>query len=177
MWTGGGYFPPVKPTAGVPTYILTSELLLKRTVKEAIAFLQGVPRAGAFMFLLGDATGAGAVIEATPRVLKIKTCDSVDYRANLFLFQETIKDSAQVSPTKKLHSVRRIAAVKRYLATQGSLLSMTSVKNVLENRNVRVHMPFKSTTLDQLIADCNRGRLLVKRGGARHDYDWVEYKV
>ncbi len=177
MWTGGGYFPPVKPTAGVPTYILTSEILLKHTVKEAVAFLQRTPRAGAFMFLLGDATGAGAVIEATPRLLKVKYCTSVDYRANLFQFQETIKDSAQVTATKKLHSTGRVAAIKRYIETHGSRFSLASVKRVLEHKKVRVHLPLKSTTLDQLIAECERGTLLVKRGGARQDYDWVEYSV
>jgi predicted choloylglycine hydrolase len=177
MWTGGGYFPPVKPITGVPTYILTSEILLKRTVAEAVAFLHRVPRAGAFMFLLGDATGAGAVIEATPRLLKVKYCNSVDYRANLFQFQETIADSAQVAATRKLHSTGRVSAIKRYIETHGTRFSLASVKRLLEHKVVRVHLPLKSTTLDALIAECERGKLLVKRGGARQDYDWIEYTV
>lgn len=66
VWTGGGYFPYVKPVVGVPTYVLIAELLRKKSVYEVTQYLATVKHAGSFIFFLADASGAMAIVEAVP---------------------------------------------------------------------------------------------------------------
>lgn len=175
MWTGAGYFPSIKPSVGLPTYIITSELIRRKSVHEALEFLRKVPKAGPFMFLLGDAGGECALVEATPNHMRIENVDTVAYRANLYEFADVIKVSKQVLDTKKIHSSGRMKAITGYLARHQRPVSLTTLKDILSLPAVRVHKPLKSVTVDQLIADCRARRLFIRRNGISSQHRWMEY--
>lgn len=178
MWTGGGYFPPVLPKVGVPTYVIISELLRKRNVAEALSALLKIPRAGAFIMLLADRSGNTAVIEATPDKIEVQRAEKIMFRANLYMTEKVCRASKQASPNpKKQHSLIRTAAIARYIKRK-PLLSVSSVKEILADKHVFVDMKYRSVTIDQLLAICDETTLLVRRGGAvagRHP--WRRYKV
>jgi hypothetical protein len=177
MWTGAGYFPPLRPQVGLPTYVITSEIMRRSSVAEALDFLRKVPRAGPFMFLLGDVGGQCAVVEATPGYMRVEDVRTAAYRANVYEFPDTIKRSRQVSDTRGLHSHGRLRGVARYLKQHQGPLSVRALKALLDLPAVRVHKPLKSVTVDQLIADCRERRLIVRRSSISAQHRWIKYSL
>jgi len=165
MWTGGGYFPPLKPKLGVPTYVIIAELLRMKNVHKALSYLRTTPRAGAFIFLLSDASGDAVIVEATNSKLVHQKVDSIAYRANLYCTPELIRASHQEKPNmRRHHSVLRINAVKKYLAAKKGRICTSDFKRILSLPDVFVDLDFRHRTIDQFIAVCEERSLLVKRG-------------
>ncbi len=95
VWTTTAANPPVAPEVGVPTYVLVAEVLRRRTVEEAIRYIQSVKLAGAFNFLLGDAEGSVAVVEALPELVWVDQSSQAMSRANHYVGEELIRLSLQ----------------------------------------------------------------------------------
>jgi hypothetical protein len=98
MWTSTGITPLVTAEVGVPTYVLVAEVLRRETVAEAIAYLECVKLAGAFDFLLGDASGAIAVIETLPGYVWVDRSGDAMCRANHYAGSEAARLAQQVLP-------------------------------------------------------------------------------
>ena len=166
-WTGGGYFPVVAPRAGVPTYALISEVLLRKDLGDALRYLERTPRAGSFMFLLGDKSGETAVVEATPTLLHIERGKGISCRANLFEFPDIIKESRQERPNRrKHHSVVRLGAMRNTMKHwQPGRISERNLRAVLSEEPVLVQRNRVHATLDQIAADCKDRSLEIRRIG------------
>ncbi len=177
MWTGGGYFPVLRPKIGVPTYALISEIMLKNSVKEALKFLSDVPRAGSFMFVLVDKKGEACVIEATPRMLRVEEGPRALLRANLYCDPEIKRSSRQLKPdAKKVHSVGRMKALHSMARSQKGPATVSSVQAMLSDKRVFIDLKGRSLTLAQFVADCKKGILYCKDNS--HDASlWSGFKV
>ena len=46
MWTGSGYFPPIPPVVGLPTYVIIAEILRRKTVRHALSYVERIKQAG-----------------------------------------------------------------------------------------------------------------------------------
>ena len=173
MWTGGGYYPPLKPKVGVPTYALVSELLWKNSVEEAIDYLQGVKNAGAFMFLLGDHNGNTAVIESVPGEIFVQRDSDIYYRANLYENPKCIKAGKQKIPTaSKCHSVKRLKKLKQLGFGERGKLSVSQFKDVMSTSPILVELDINHLTIDRLIADLDNKVLWTRRGGSVANSFW-----
>lgn len=178
MWTGAGYFPPLAPTKGLPTYVMVSEVMRKNTLNDALSFLKATPRAGCFIFVLADALGRSAVVEATPSSLAIEKGTELLYRANLYVLPETKKASHQERPSKKKHhSVIRMCAIERFIKNKKGKLDIDGFKRILSDPNVFVDRSFRSMTVDQFIAVCEDRSLYVRRGGHNDSNRWIKHKI
>jgi isopenicillin-N N-acyltransferase like protein len=177
MWTGGGYYPVIKPKIGVPTYALISEIMLKSNVKEALTLLSNTPRAGSFMFLLADKSGASCVVEATPTVLRVIEGAKALFRANLYSDPEIQKASRQPKPdAKKIHSVGRIKALEGMVNAQKGPVNAQSIQAMLVDKRVFVDLKGRSLTLAQFVADCKKG-ILYCRDGTQQSSSWNQFRV
>lgn len=174
MWTGGGYFPVVKPKVGVPTYIIISEIMSMKSVDEVLNYLQKVPNAGSFIFLLGDARKQIAAVEAIPGKLSIERSPDLQYRANLYCCPEIMKSSKQVKDPepKKCHSVIRMKKLKGLVAKQQGPISVQSIKNILSAKSIFVDHGLKGMTIDRIVADSKQRVLWTRRGGKATSSSW-----
>lgn len=68
----------------------------------------------------------------------------------MFESEEIKRCSKQSKLTRKLHSTKRVAAIRSYVSKHQSKLSLESVKQILGDKNVRVDITFRSKTLDRL---------------------------
>lgn len=137
MWTGSGYYPPVKTVPGVPSYILISELLTKTSVLEAVKFLQETPNAGCYIFLLGDATGKTAVIEGIPERRPRVDYSSISFRTNQYEDPDLMLASRQNlnDPHATSSKIRRERA-SSILHSCGGRLSVDVLKTALTTRPI-----------------------------------------
>jgi hypothetical protein len=175
MWTGGGYFPVLKPKTGVPTYALISELMFQADLDQVLEYLAPVPRAGSFMLLLAHSSGECAVIEATCGAMAIRRSRMCVCRANLYALPEILKASKQGRrDPQKHHSVRREKEMVKYI--RAGHFTPKSLKSLLLHNNVHVNLGLRSMTIDSLVADCARGTLAVRRGGSDAN-KWIEHKL
>jgi predicted choloylglycine hydrolase len=179
MWTGGGYFPRVRPVVGLPTYVLIAELLRLRTVDDALGYLGRIKHAGCFIFFLGDATGATAVVEAVPGKCAIDRGGSALCRANHYADPKVLAAGKQVKPHRASSSTlqreeRMGTLVKKY---EGRL-NRAAVQAILTDRTGawpwlhqfpggRQADTLDGMTIDSLLAICQDRTLLTCRGGPR----------
>lgn len=176
MWTGGGYFPPIRPVVGVPTYVLIAELLCLRSVPDAIAYLGSVKHAGCFIFFLGDAQGETAVIEAVPGKLAAERSAAL-CRANHYVDAQVLKAGKQVKPRRAASTtLQRDERMRALIEKHRDRLTPTIAQAILTDR----HGPWPwlhqypggkqaqtlgGMTIDSLLAICEDRVLLTCRGG------------
>ncbi len=175
MWTGAGYFPKVPPAVGVPTYVIIAEILLRRSVAEALAFLKAVKVAGSFIFFLADAGGDVAVVEAVPGKLHIERSREAMTRANHYTCPELIQCSKQV--LKRGHaSLMKHARMSELVGSNIGKLDANSAKKILTDRGSKWpglnqfpcgkdSVALSGMTVDSLIAVCEERVLWTCRGG------------
>jgi hypothetical protein len=176
MWTGAGYYPPLIPIAGIPTYALVFEMLHQPDVETAIAYLQSVRNAGAFIFFLGDKSGDVAVVEAVPGKVFV-TRTPIAHRANVFESKDTIAAARQRLPiAKKCHSRIRCQIFETAERELSRRPSVTQVKSVLSKPNILIERGHSHATLMQLVADCETGTLHY-RPWRQSSNDWRQAKV
>lgn len=177
LWTGAGYFPVVKSQVGVPTYALIFEILRLRTVESAIRMLEATPRAGSFIFFLGDAKGDSAIVEATPRKLVIERKGGIQFRANHFGSVEMVKASRQRESFLSRHSAHLIVAMNKLLETRNRSLTVDRAKELLLSNGFDVDIGFVGMTIDTFITDCKERTFTVRRGGMRRGRRWRTYSL
>jgi predicted choloylglycine hydrolase len=95
MWTTTGVLPLVAPEVGIPTYVVIAEILRRRTVAEAVSYIQSVKLAGAFNFMLADAGGCLAAVEALPDYVWVDQSGLTLCRANHYIGDDTARLSEQ----------------------------------------------------------------------------------
>lgn len=171
MWTSVGLRPMVRPRIGLPTYVVIAELLALRTVDEAVQHLRRLTYAGCFMFLLGDAGGAIAVIEALPGRLAVDRGATTLMRENAYHLPALIAASRQAPPDARHHNVRHIRALRRLVRRAGALDARAA-------RTILTHPTIFSPrlTLDSFVAVC-RERALWTRRGAHPQAPWQTLTV
>ncbi len=177
MWTGGGYYPPVAPVVGVPTYVVIAELLRLKSVEEALARLTKVKHAGSFLFFLADATGAAAIVEGIPGRLAVERVATYQCRANHFEDPALVKATLQVLPPKKISNTRiRRRQIGEALALRADDLSPEAARAILTKPPELYRFGAQSMTIDSFVAVCEDRTLSVARGGPRPGA-WHTYAV
>jgi hypothetical protein len=199
MWTGGGYLPKVPPIVGVPTYVLIAEIMTRRSVDDAIAYLESLTPAGCFLFFLGDASGAAAIVEGAAGRIVFDRSAELMHRANHYTCPEIVRCSNQqrLAATKrekkKRPSLQRHTTVERY-ARMGAVtqrhcgqLTATTAKSILTERHgpwpwlhqfpaSRDKITMNGMTIDSLFAVCEDRTLHTCRGG-REPGPWQSVTV
>ena len=176
MWTGAGYYPALRPTVGVPTYALIFEILLLNGVEAALDYLTSIKNAGAFIFILGDAQGSLAVVEAVPGKVFIKRIDAI-HRANIFELPEAIAASSQKLPKlKKCHSLKRNKVFCKTFPDFALRPSLTGIKAMLSQKDIFVNNSCLHASLVQMVADCKKKKLLFSFWRQRSKA-WIEFNV
>lgn len=175
VWTGSGYYPPLMPKVGIPTYGIIFELLLRDDVPSAIKYLQSIKVAGAFIFFLGDAKGNFCVVEGLPGKIVIRE-ETRASRANVYEYKDTIAYAQQKLPrVKKCHSIKRNKIMKKSFlkATRGD---ESLLKKVLSQKNIYINNTHKHATLWRVIVNCSAKELIVCpwRGGSN---SWFKIKA
>jgi hypothetical protein len=184
VWTTSGVFPLVTPEVGVPTYVLVAEVLRRRTVVEAICYLQGVKLAGAFIFLLGDATGAVAVVEALPGYVGVDQSGPALWRANHYLGAEAIRLSRQDITGECAFTGPRCRRMADLVREHYGALSPAVARAILTDRlgagpwlhqypQMERENPGRHMSLDSLIA-VSQDRVLHTCRGGRQPGPWQE---
>lgn len=176
MWSGSGYYPPILPKEGVPTYALCFEVLLKRNVRAALRYLEEIDNAGAFMFFLGDESGDFAVVEGVPGKIFVSR-EKISKRSNVFENSACMRAARQKLPSeKKCHSVLR----NRILAEAESKLlrrhGVQGIKKALSLPNILIEKAYSHATLVQLVADC-QSRCLHVRPWRQCRQAWKVYRA
>jgi hypothetical protein len=162
MWTGAGYYPPVCPVAGVPTYALVFELMLRTSVASAVAYLKTIRNAGSFIFFIGDRKGKLVVVEGVPGAINFEEANAA-HRANIFESAAIVKASRQKLPIfSKCHSLRRNKVFAERFPLILKRPSLRGVKTILSAPTILVEQGSHHATLMQLVADCQRGELEVR---------------
>ncbi|MCX5663017.1 MAG: C45 family autoproteolytic acyltransferase/hydrolase [Planctomycetota bacterium] len=136
VWTGGGYFPKVPSVVGVPTYVLIAEILRLSSVEEALAYLMPLRHAGCFIFFLGDATGATAVVEAVPGKKVAERSGEAITRANHYRCGEVLACGKQVRPPKgKSTTLQREARINQLMAEHEGRITPAIARRILTDRH------------------------------------------
>lgn len=162
MWTGAGYYPPLRPVSGVPTYALTFELLLKRSVPEALEWLKKVPNAGAFIFFLADRQGKVALIEGTPGKV-FSWSGAHAHRANVYELPEACRASRQrLPPEGKCNSRIRNRIFERKFSHPEIGKPLLAVQQILDTPGIKVGPKAAHATLVQLAASTKTGAMHIK---------------
>jgi hypothetical protein len=141
LWTGAGYFPPLNPVEGVPTYPLIFETLCKKSLASAKRYLEKINNSAPYIFFLADDKGDAFCIEATTKASKtvIHYC-----------CPEIVKKAKQ--DAKKLAiSYKRLAVIES--ATTKASYSSKEVVNILRTKGVLINNPNSSMTIGTIVAD------------------------
>lgn len=177
MWTGGGYLPKVPPIVGVPTYVLIAEIMRRRSVEEATAYLAKVPIAGCFLFFLGDATGATAIVEGAAGRQVVDRAGPLMFRANHYTCPAIIACSNQQANLKGKNVTTgfRYDRMGQLTRKHRGWFSPALARKILTDRGPRhpwLHQFPKGTepelggiTVDSLFAVCEDRVLWTARGG------------
>jgi predicted choloylglycine hydrolase len=178
MWTGGGYYPQLRPRVGIPTYVLIAEILRHKTVDEVIGYLKSIKHAGSFLFFLTDAQGAAAVVEGTPGRLAIEPTDRYITRANHYVCPDIVRCSRQKLPrSRKYTTAQRAGRMEELVRQSEGSITVTTAKKVLTDRHGKwpwLHqypsggdhqISLRSMTIDSLIAVSQDRVLHTCRGG------------
>ena len=176
MWSGSGYYPALDPCKGVPTYALVFETLLKEDVASALDYLKSITASGAFIFLLGDKEGNLAIVEGVPGKIFIQQSNAF-HRSNIYEIPEVIKASRQKLPrTTRCHSILRNEKFNRTFPRVRKNPTLENVKSILSKPDILIERGFSHATLIQLVADCKRKELHVRRWRQKQN-SWVRVRV
>ncbi|HTL51595.1 MAG TPA: C45 family peptidase, partial [Planctomycetota bacterium] len=178
VWTGAGYRPAVQPKVGVPTYVLIAEILRRKNVPEALAWLSRVNLAGAFIFFLGDAAGNIAVAEGMPGKLVIDQSKDVLTRGNHYACPAIIRASKQPNkdPLLSADKCERDQRMHRLLIKHRGKITLDLGKSFLLDRTGNKqwlhqypHGPLGhelgGLTIDSILVECESRKLWTCRGG------------
>ena len=183
MWTSSGTYPMVPYRVGLPTYVLMAEILRRKTVGAALRYMQRVRNAGSFNFLLGDADGDKAVVEAIPGRFCVDRSAQTLVRANHYMCGETIRRSRQRLGRKQAASTTsRHRQMAELLGRYHTKLSPSAARKILTDRSGSwpwIHQfpdgPDAQTlnvmTIDSLIA-VSQDRVLHTCRGSRKPGRW-----
>lgn len=176
MWTGSGYFPQIQPVVGLPTYVIIAEILRRKTVRQAISYVERVKQAGAFIFFVGDAAGDTAVIEAIPGRVDHVRGDALS-RANHYMCDAIVAGSRQKLTRKDAVSTRyRGRRMEALMKKYAGRITPAAARKILTDRDgpwpwihqfpggARQH-ELADMTIDSLFADCRERVLHTCRGG------------
>lgn len=177
MWTSTGFLPVLANAPGVPTYILISELLNRRSVPEAVDLLQKTPNAGAYIFLLADANGKTAVVEALPGGKLAVDYSPVNCRTNQYEISGMIEASYQdlSDPEAKSTKIRNKRA-QSVLQSCNENLSLDVVKSALTTKPIFREEVFYCITIASLVACCEERALWHCRGGLKPG-EWIKTEL
>ena len=178
-WTGAGYFPTVAPKSGVPTYLILIELMLKRTVKDAVKYLENCTIAGASIIGLVDKTGKHALVEVLPGRISFDRGSSLLFRANHFLCSDMMKRAKQ-NAWKGTHSGRRMEAFSE--ASSSWLPPHTSctskhLKQLLTFDGVMVDLGLNAMTHDSFVFEPTKSTIWWRSGGWDQGQRWRQHKI
>lgn len=188
VWTGGGYFPKVPPVVGVPTYVLIDEILQQPNVDAALDWLAGVKHAGCFIFFLGDASGATAIVEAVPGQTTLFRGGESLSRANHYLCQDILKCSGQKKPSKKkATTLQRADRMNELLEQYDGQFDGRAAEAVLTDRDGdwpwlnqfpggKKYHELAGMTIDSFYVDCQAKSFHTARGG-RTPGPWIAVEV
>jgi isopenicillin-N N-acyltransferase-like protein len=177
MWTGGGYLPKVAPIVGVPTYVLIAEIMRRATVEEAVAYLTALPIAGCFLFFLGDASGAAAVVEGAAGKMSVDRSGSLMVRANHYACREIVACSRQHKnlKTKNATTAYRSSRMDKLTSNHRGRITPKVARAILTDRGGSwpwLHQfpradqaDLGGITVDSLFAVCEERVLWTCRGG------------
>jgi isopenicillin-N N-acyltransferase-like protein len=173
MWTGGGYFPMVRPKVGVPTYAIISELFRFNNTSSAINYLKKINNAGSFIFFLGDDKGHSAIIEAVPGKIEVEEGKNIYTRANHYNLRRIIAASRQ-KVHKDESTIERQKRINQLAQLYNGSMTANSMKNILEDP-ILYHTDNRyPVTLDSLMAICKERILIVRRGHPKPS-NWKTY--
>ena len=113
VWTTGGAWPTVRPRVGIPSYALIAAILARKTCAEAIAMLRRTKNAGAFLFMIADATGEVWVVEGFPHTIEAVRCRDVLVRATYYETERMRRLSKQDVAGKIMNTKYRGARMER----------------------------------------------------------------
>lgn len=180
VWTGAGYKPAVQPKVGVPTYVLIAEILRRKNVADALAWLSRVRLAGAFIFFLGDAKGNIAVAEGLPGKLVVDQSGDRLTRGNHYGCPAMIRSSRQPvkDPLRSSDKCDRDQRMHQLLSRNHGRITPELGKSFLLDRHGAkqwLHQyPHGKTghelgglTIDSLVIDCAAKKLWTCRGGRK----------
>lgn len=189
MWTGGGYTPYVKPIVGVPTYVLIAEIMRRRSVDDALAFLAPLRIAGCFLFFLADATGAVAIVEGAAGRMVVDRSDQVMLRANHYACPAIVRCSRQSAriPRQTTTTLQREERMRELTARHRGRITAAVARRLLTDRHGawpwvhgypagRDSVKLNSMTIDSLYAVCEDRVLWTCRGG-REPGPWQSVTV
>jgi predicted choloylglycine hydrolase len=165
MWTGTGYYPMVKAKVGVPTYILISEILRKKTLKSALSFLENTPRAGCFNFFLMDAKGQQALVEGAPGKIHIEFGSKL-CRANHYESPQLIRHSEQKLPDHGKESTQIRDKRIKVLMNETKKMTLKRAKQILTDAPYLYSFDAGRMTVDGLLAYPQERKMWVRRGGS-----------
>lgn len=176
MWTGSGYLPRLAPVTGMPTYVIISEVLRGNTVDEVVEWLQSIRHAGSFIFFLGDAGGATAVVEGLPGWLTVDRKTTLT-RANHYACDDVVRCAKQKIPrggrvTTGYRGRRMASLLKQHEGGMG----VEAARQILTDREGdwpwihqypggRFAYECGGMTIDSLLAVCEERALYTCRGG------------
>jgi hypothetical protein len=176
MWTGSGYFPQIQPVVGLPTYVIIAEILRRKTVRQALSYVKRIKQAGSFIFLVADATGDKAVIEAMPGRVDHVRGDTLS-RANHYLCDSIVAGSRQKLTAKDAASTRyRCRRMEALMKQYAGRITPADARKILTDREgpwpwihqypggAKQH-ELADMTIDSLFADCRDRVLHTCRGG------------
>lgn len=176
MWTGGGYFPRIPPVAGVPTYAIIAEILLRGSVTEALKYLSKTRHAGCFIIFLGDAGGSTAVVEAIPGKAFVDRSGDVLRRSNHYLCRDVLACAGQTRPDRrKSTTLQRLDRMTELLDQHRGKLTPAVTQRILTDRQGpwpwlnqfpdEKDVQLAGMTIDSLFAVCETRTLYACRGG------------
>lgn len=177
-WTGGGYLPKVAPVVGVPTYVLIAEVMRRRSVDEALAYLKPIKIAGCFLFFLADATGAVAIVEGAAGKMVVDRSDAVMLRGNHYTCPAIVKCSKQSKKIdrKTTTTMQRYGRMTQLVEKYRGAIDAATAKKMLTDRGSpwpwvhqfpaeRDAVKIAGMTIDSLFAVCEDRTLWTCRGG------------
>jgi hypothetical protein len=174
-WTGAGYFPPIKPKPGVPTYLILLELMLGRSLSENITYLQNVPRSGASIVTIADDKGRSSLLEISPGAVQEAPPKKIETRANHFQLKKMIKLSKQ-HECKGTKSGKRIAHFES-LRTKTYKVSIKSIKEQLLHRKIFVDDGLSAMTIQSFIVQPSKKTIITRCGGTDLGQKWKKFSL
>lgn len=172
MWTGGGYYPPVCPQVGIPTYALVCEALIRENAPDVLTYLRSVNIAGSFIFIVGDRAGNLVTIEGVQGKIFVQHGRTV-HRSNVFEIPEAMIAAKQkLPPEKKCNSIKRNRVFSQSSARFLTRPSLEKIQATLSQANILIEMGSWHATLMQLVADCHK-RELHLRAWRQKQNPWI----
>lgn len=175
-WTGAGYFPPVLPRPGVPTYLALFEVSLCKTVVEGHKLIKKIPFSGASILVIADRINNSArIYEILPQLIEYSDIKDVIARANHFQFTGTIKASKQTT-WNETKSGRRIESFKRWTSGDGKI-DLSRIKRQLLHPEIFIDNGLSAMTVHSFVLNTENKSFHIRDGGTEVGQLWRVIKV